>query len=153
MKEHVWLIEDDPKMVRQLQPLLRRELDVEVTPITTEAEFRRDYEFLADSAPPSAVIIDVALSWTNWKMPAIPRPIECNDEGLGGLRCRDLLGSLPQTAMAPVVFYTHFSPYDMRNARTERLRGAVLTKRAEHKELIAHLRYLLNRSACTAFVN
>ncbi len=100
--QNLWLVDDDPTVIMELRQVLKS--DYEITVFRTEEEFRRQYMDAADSSPPAAVVMDVALAWTNWDNPSSLPPIECSDEHKGGIRCRFLLAALPKTARVPVTF-------------------------------------------------
>lgn len=129
---HLWLVEDDGKIIDQLKSSFEGELGLAVTPIRSEEEFHRDYEGLARSNPPSIIILDMMLRWTR-RIPVMVPPIGCSDEQRAGLRCRKLIAESRSLSRAIVVFYTHLT-------RTEidflGLRDPFLTKCQGNRNLI-----------------
>ncbi len=141
---HIWLVDDDPLLLKDLVPCLENELGVEVKVFQTEAVFRSCFQEVAVSSPPSVVVLDVMLMWTMPGPQIISRAEGCSDSQKAGFRCRDLLKSFASTRRVPVVFYTFLSSGDC-----DRLShpDPVITKRAEHHELLAKIRRMLGEPA------
>jgi hypothetical protein len=145
--KHLWLVEDDPTIVDQLKPPFQSELGVAVTVIHTEEEFRRDYQGIASSSPPSVIVLDVMLRWTRHIVPAIPQPIDCRDYQRAGLRCRELIAGFPLTCQANVIFY---SGLGRNEADLQGLRDPFLTKSSGHRNLIEFVKQILGGTAYMA---
>jgi CheY-like chemotaxis protein len=143
----VWLVEENPFQAGSIQSVLKQAFP--------DAEFERfgtESDFLAGLArakkPPTVVIMDVMLPWT--QVPSVGEVQKAPDgyEESGGfyragLRCIDRLHELESTRSVPVVLLTVLTNSDLDLERKRLPQGILyVSKREEPGSLVRAVREL-----------
>lgn len=137
MMPRILVLEDDALQARELERLLQKELQAEVSCIPTELEFRK--RTLANEISFDLAVVDMMLRWTD------PAPdMELPDasiitQGLysAGLRCCALL----KKAGIPCVIYTALDPENV----PQESGYPVVNKNLGNDVLLMEIRQLLGR--------
>lgn len=138
------LVEDDEIQAKSIARKMRQAFRGHtVTVLTTEADFRAQFEALA-SNPPTIFVIDVMLRWTTPKpqMPERPEDVRREGPNRAGFRCKAMLTADVRTKQIPVVLYTVLGKNDLRGELDE-TRDLYVQKGPEPNDLVAQLRAFL----------
>lgn len=112
----VLIIEDDPIYADMLQLTLKREFrDVETRLITSEKQFREDFQEI-ESYRPDLVFLDILLRWSNARLEAI-RPSSAGSHGFyrSGLRCLRSMQESNELREIPVIIHSILTRDDLKD--------------------------------------
>ena len=113
MKLKILLVEDDYIQRSNVREAIENAIDADVETKSTEWEFQRDFEKIAD-APPQVAVLDVMLRWADpdANMPLPPEEVTKNPEQ-AGLRCANRLLDDERTRGVKVILYSVLAEEDL----------------------------------------
>src|SRR2546425_8168130 len=104
----ILVIEDDYLQADWIRQKLTEAMpNANIRLIATEAEFRSQFENIANQDP-DVVVMDVMLRWADPSPDLTPPPQDVREEGFyrAGLRCERMLAEDNRTSRVPVILYT-----------------------------------------------
>ncbi|HVN04733.1 MAG TPA: hypothetical protein VMT86_09970 [Bryobacteraceae bacterium] len=100
----ILLVEDDHLQCDYVRQALTNAFEAQVTTMTCESEFRRDFESIA-ADPPDVAVLDIMLRWASPSRDANPAPEDATPYH-AGLRCAKALSADPRTQDVKIVLYS-----------------------------------------------
>lgn len=143
---NVLIVEDDRPQAEAIHEMLARSfMDVEVSKIITESEFRDKFGSLKlDSF--DLILLDVMLKWAEPSLNMRKPPPEIEREGFyrGGVRCLKMLLASPEMQSIPIIIYSVLGRDDLR-VELQKVPAHVLflQKDFDESRLLRHIRSLL----------
>lgn len=104
----ILIVEDDAFQAETIEAKLNQEFPgAEIQKISTERQFHLSLDSIVQN-PPSVVVLDVMLRWTDPAPNLETPPDDVRREGFfrAGLRCQKLLAQHETTSGVPVILYT-----------------------------------------------
>jgi len=146
MSKSIIVVEDDHFDRELIATLLTRNFpDFNVRFFNTEEQFRSGLPAVAQM-PPSLVLLDLRMPWTNPapEMPPCPPDVVAGTYGEAGLRCWKALRGDVATKNVPVIFYTIVDdpPADVMEALKDR-HTAFVEKGTDDLPIISAIRQML----------
>jgi CheY-like chemotaxis protein len=111
----ILVVEDDYLQSEWLVPMLQRAFPrARIEPVSTEKEFRDKLPEIVMN-PPTVVVMDVMLRWSDPEPTMEPPPREVQEGGFyrAGLRCQQLLAAQESTRSVPILLYTVLDREDL----------------------------------------
>jgi DNA-binding NarL/FixJ family response regulator len=112
---HILVVEDDGLQAESVVSGLKRAFPrAVVNLVETEHQFVTGIDQIKND-PPSVIVMDVMMRWTEPSTDMPPRPENVKRDGFykAGFRCRDLLAQYKETKNIPLILYTVLENEDL----------------------------------------
>jgi len=142
----ILIVEDDALQAETIESRLKKDFPgARIRKVSTERQFHLSLDSIVQN-PPSVVVLDVMLRWTDPAPDLEPPPGDVRREGFSraGLRCQKLLAQHETTSGVPVILYTVLDRNDLdRELKGLRPNVAHLRKESDLSPLVQQIREMV----------